>query len=274
MDFMYEYKGSIPSKDDIKLAYEFDAFRQYAYDMKEMADAGCWSRSALTNTITDDDAFGNLQGASIAWNSSVFTYMRQAEKTEGVECMAYDLTKDHLVSAEAYSNNDMAIAAGSKNPERAAMVLDLIKFDTYLNRLLLLGIEGVHYTINDNNEYTTGLDKSADYTAMSVSVAWAIKNGELSQAGMEERQKKVTDAWKERLQMNPTITFVFDDTDVKAYVSAVTSILTDYVPMLELGLVDDVDTTLDEMIQKCYDAGLQNIYDEFYAQYDEWAATR
>jgi putative aldouronate transport system substrate-binding protein len=274
MDFMYEYKGSIPTKDDIKLAYEFDAFRQYAYDMKEMADAGCWSRSALTNTITDDDAFGNLQGASIAWNSSVFTYMRQAEKTEGVECMAYDLTKDHLVSAEAYSNNDMAIAAGSKNPERAAMVLDLIKFDTYLNRLLLLGIEGVHYTINDNNEYTTGLDKSADYTAMSVSVAWAIKNGELSQAGMEERQKKVTDAWKERLQMNPTITFVFDDTDVKAYVSAVTSILTDYVPMLELGLVDDVDTTLDEMIQKCYDAGLQNIYDEFYAQYDEWVATR
>jgi putative aldouronate transport system substrate-binding protein len=91
---------------------------------------------------------------------------------------------------------------------------------------------------------------------------------------MEERQKKVIDAWNERLQMNPTITFVFDDTDVKAYVSAVTSILTDYVPMLELGLVDDVDTTLDEMIQKCYDAGLQNIYDEFYAQYDEWVATR
>ena len=41
--------------------------------------------------------------------------------------------------------------------------------------------------------------------------------------------------------MNPTITFVFDDTNVKAYVSAVTAVLTDYVPMLELGLVDDVD---------------------------------
>ena len=28
--------------------------------------------------------------------------------------MAYDLTKDHLVGAEAYSNNDMAITAGTR----------------------------------------------------------------------------------------------------------------------------------------------------------------
>lgn len=273
LDFMYEYTGDIPAKEDIKLAYEFDSFRSYAKDMKEMADAGCWSRSALTNTVTDDDAFGNLQGASIAWNSSVFTYMEQAEQTEGVECMAYDITPNNLVSAEAYSNNDMAIAAGSSNPERAAMVLDLIKFDTYLNRLLILGIEGEHYTIDDAGNYTE-TDKAGDYAAFAISASWAIKNGNLDEAGAPEREVKINDAMEARVQNNPTITFVFDDTDVKAYVSAVTAVLTDYVPMLELGLVDDVDATLDEMIQKCNDAGLQEIYTEFYAQYDEWLATR
>lgn len=46
------------------------------------------------------------------------------------------------------------------------------------------------------------------------------------------------------------------------------------MPILELGLVDDVDATLDEMIQKCYDSGLQQIYDEFFTQYDAWYATR
>ena len=46
------------------------------------------------------------------------------------------------------------------------------------------------------------------------------------------------------------------------------------VPMLELGLVDDVDATLDEMIQKCYDSGLQTVKDEFNAQYEAWYATR
>lgn len=273
MDFMYEYKGEVPTKDEIKLVYEFDSFREYAKDMKEFADAGCWSRSALTNTITDDDAFGNLQGASIAWNGSVFTYMEQAEQTEGVECMAYDLTKDNLVGAEAYSNNDMAIAAGSKNPERAAMVLDLIKFDTYLNRLLILGVEDEHYTLNENGEYTE-TDKAEDFAAWAISASWAIKNGDLNEAGTPEREKVISDGWESRVKVNPTITFVFDDAEVKAYVSAVGAVLGDYVPMLELGLVDDVDATLDEMIAKCYEAGLQNIYDEFFAQYDAWLLTR
>ena len=273
MDMMYKYTGETPTKDDIKLAYEYDEFKSYAKDMKEMADAGCWSRSALTNTVTDDDAFGNLQGASIAWNASVFTYMEQAEKTDGVECMAYDLTKDHLVGAEAYSNNDMAIAAGSANPERAAMVLDLIKCDTYLNRLIMLGVEGEHYSIDADGGYTE-LDKSVDYPATTVSASWAIKNGDLAEAGTPEREKVITDSWEERVQNNPTVTFVFDDTNVKEYSNAVNTVLNDYVPMIELGLVDDVDASIDEMMQKCYDAGLQNVYDEFYTQYDAWLASR
>ena len=269
----YQYDGEIPAKEDIKLVCELDYFRDFAHDMKTLADAGAWSRSALTNTVTDDDAFGNLQGASIAWNTSVFTYMEQAEKTEGVQCTAYDITQDHLVGAEAYSNNDMAITAGSQNPERAAMVLDLMKFDTYLNKLLLLGIEGEHYSINEQNEYTE-LENSTNYAAFSTSVSWAIKNGDLTEGGVPEREKAITDAWEERVVMNPTITFVFDDTNVKSYMSAVDSVLADYIPMLQLGLVDDVDATIDECVQKCYDAGLQNIYDEFYTQYDAWVATR
>ncbi len=272
-DMIFEYKGGVPSKDEIMLAYEYDLFREYAKDMKEMADAGCWSRSALTNTVTDDDAFGNLQGASIAWNGSVFTYMEQAEQTEGVTCMAYDLTTDNLVGAEAYSNNDMAIAAGSGNPERAAMVLDLIKFDTYLNRLMILGIEGEHYSIDEEGNYTE-LEAATEFPAFGVSASWAVKNGNLNEAGVPEREKKVTEGWEERVKSNPTITFVFDDTNVKSYLNAVDTVLQDYVPMLELGLVDDVDATLDEMIKKCYDAGLQQVYDEFFAQYEAWAATR
>ena len=273
LDMIYEYNGSIPAQDDIKIAYDTDYFRSYAHDMKTLADAGCWSRSALNETVTDDDAFGALQGASIAWNGSVFTYMEQAEQTEGVECMAYDLTTDHFVGCEAFSNNDMAIAAGSKNPERAAMVLDLIKFDTYLNRLLILGIEGEHYSLDDEGYYTE-LEKSADYAAFAISASWAIKNGDLNEAGVSEREKKITNAWAERVENNPTITFVFDDTSVSSYTASVKMVLDNYVPMLELGLVDDVDATLDEMMQKCYDAGLQEVYDEFFRQYNEWAATR
>lgn len=272
-DMIYQWNGSLPTADDITMSYETTYFRDYAKEMKEMADAGCWSRSALTNTVTDDDAFGALQGASIAWNGSVITYVRQAEQSDGVKCAIYDLTTDHFVGCEAFSNNDMAIAAGSKNPERAAMVLDLIKFDTYLNRLLILGIEGEHYSI-DADGYYTELDKSSDFAAFAISASWAIKNGDLNEAGADPRMQAVSEAWGERVENNPTITFVFDTTPVDSYVASVKVVLNDYVPMLELGLVDDVDATLDEMIQKCYDSGLQTVKDEFVSQYNAWLATR
>lgn len=272
-DMIYSWDGDLPKADEITMSYETDWFRNYAKDMKKLADAGCWSRSALTNTVTDDDAFGALQGASIAWNGSVITYVKQAEQSDGVKCALYDLTTDHFVGCEAFSNNDMAIAAGSKNPERAAMVLDLIKFDTYLNRLLILGVEGEHYSI-DADGYYTELDKSADFAAYAISASWAIKNSDLHEAGADPRMQAISDGWGERVENNPTITFVFDTTPVDSYVAAVKVVLNDYVPMLELGLVDDVDKTLDEMIQKCYDSGLQTVKDEFNKQYEAWYATR
>lgn len=272
-DMIYSWDGDLPTADEITTSYETEWFRNYAKDMKTLADAGCWSRSALTNTVTDDDAFGALQGASIAWNGSVITYVKQAEQSDGVKCALYDLTTDHFVGCEAFSNNDMAIAAGSKNPERAAMVLDLIKFDTYLNRLLILGVEGEHYSI-DADGYYTELDKSADFAAYAISASWAIKNSDLHEAGADPRMQAISDGWGERVENNPTITFVFDTTPVDSYVAAVKVVLNDYVPMLELGLVDDVDKTLDEMIQKCYDSGLQTIKDEFNKQYEAWYATR
>ena len=67
---------------------------------------------------------------------------------------------------------------------------------------------------------------------------------------------------------------LFIITMVDSYLAAVKVVLDDYVPMLELGLVDDVDKTLDEMIQKMYDSGLQTVKDEFTAQYEAWYATR
>lgn len=273
-DLIYDYKeGSLPESSDIQLVYATDLFKSYAHDMKELADAGAWSRSALTNTVTDDDAFGNLQGASIAWNTSVFTYIDQAEQTEGVVGAAYDLTKNNLVGCECYSNNDMAIAAGSADPARAAMVLDILKNDTYLNHLWILGVEDEHYTINDAGEYTE-TDKAGDFAAYAISASWAIKNGDLKEAGGDPRAEKVTESWEERVVNNPTVTFVFDDSNVADYKAAVSAVLNDYVPMLELGLVDDVDSTIDEMIKACYDSGLQNVLDEFNTQYDAWKATR
>ncbi len=73
---------------------------------------------------------------------------------------------------------------------------------------------------------------------------------------------------------NPLTSFIFDPSPVQANADAVDSIIGDYYGMLGLGLVDDAEAMLDEMLAKCYSAGLQDIYDELYKQYNAWLATR
>lgn len=271
MDYIFD-GSTTPTADDIQLAYEMDVFKDFAHEMKRLADAGVWSRSALTNTTTKDEAFGALQSAADAWNASLFTYIAQAEQTEGVECAVYDLAADNMSSA-AYGSGGMALAEGSQNLERAAMVLDLFENDTYLNRLMTLGIEGVHYEMVDEDHYIE-LEKSADFAIWVTAASWSIKNYKLTDAADDPRRQAISEETEARGVPSPTRTFAMDTTEIADYVTAIKNVLNDYVPMLQLGLVDDVDATIAEMLQKLDDAGLQIYKDAFVEQYNAWLAAQ
>lgn len=270
LGYTFDGTDTPPAIDDIQLIYQTDVFKNFCYDMKELADAGCWSRGALTNSITDDEAFGALQGASVAWNSSVFTYIDTAEKTEGVECAVYDLSPN-ATTAAAYGAGGMALAEGSKNLERAAMVLDIMENDTYLNRLLILGVEGVHYEMSDSTHYTE-LEKSVDYPIWGIAASWAIKNVKLIEEGQDPRREAIEADIESRGVPSPTNSFSFDETEISDYSAALKTVLGEYVYMLQLGLVDDVDATIDEMMEKLEASGLQTYLDAFKTQYEAWYA--
>lgn len=271
ISYIYPYNPdeNVPSWDEIKFSWDSDWFRSFCADMKEMADAGCWSRSALTNEVQSQDAFGALQSASIAWTQGMFPYFEIAEKTEGVVCAAYDITMDHFAPCEAYNNNDMAIAACSKNPQRAAMILDLVKNDTELAHLLRFGIEGTHYELSDEFEYIA-LDKSEDYSRDCLSMDWATKAGDVVALAKDPRERAIVAEQTEKMVACPTEGFVFDDSSVSAECSAVNAILKEYIPSLQLGLMDDFEAAIDEMLASCNAAGLEKIEAEIQAQYEAW----
>ncbi|MCR5330837.1 MAG: ABC transporter substrate-binding protein [Lachnospiraceae bacterium] len=267
--YYYKYNGKVPSYDEIEFAYTTDYFRSFCYEMKEMADAGVWSRSALTNEISAADSFGALASASMAWNTSVFNGIETCEKTEGVVGAAYDITQKNFSIGEAYNNNDMAITASSQNPERTAMILDIIKNDTYLHRLFRLGIEGVHYTIDEHGVYTE-LEKASDYPADSLSLCWAIKNSTLTQGGADPRKQAIIDEESAKMVACPTEGFVFDDSAVSFEVSAVNTVLDEYVKSLQLGLLEDIDSAIATMMDLARQSGLDKVEAEFKKQYEAW----
>ncbi|MBR6571395.1 MAG: ABC transporter substrate-binding protein [Clostridia bacterium] len=271
----YPEDGILPEAEEIKFAMSTDWFRSFAHDMKKLADAGAWSRAALNNTIANYQAFGNGTGATTFWNGSIFSYMRTVEKTaEGIECVPCDLSPNSRVFCEEYNNSVMAIAANSENPERAALVADLISYDYELNLLALLGIEGTHWTEAEGGRFYSSDDASNGYQDNTNAMGWWAKKDYKLGVVNDQQQEDYNLKLKTRMTSNPCITFVFDEAPVKPYMAAINNIRAEYFGVLTLGLVDDVDATLAEFEQKLKEAGIQKVYEEFYKQYNAWKATR
>ena len=79
-------------------------------------------------------------------------------------------------------------------------------------------------------------------------------------------QYEIGEIWKEKALEGPTAAFSFDDSNVKNELANLQSVYTQYVPLLDLGLVDDVEKTLDEFNKQAEAAGLQKIMDEAKTQ--------
>ena len=270
--FMTTYQGAgvRPAAEDWQYTYACDAFRSFAHEMKKLADAGCWSRSALSNTsVGNYESFGNLTGASEVWNGTIFNYMHQAEANEGVRTEAYDLSPDSVVFAEEYNNSVMCISANSANPERAALVADLLGYDYDLNLLALLGIQDVNWEDLGNGYYFSDTAQES-YPACSNALGWWCKKDYKIAVYDDSRREAFDNNFKSRMVSNPCTTFVFDEAPVKAYMAAVSAVKDEYFNALSLGLVDDVDATFDEMLERLDTAGWPIVKAEFDKQYNAW----
>ena len=272
--FAYLYNdGKIPAKEDFFVYWDSPYMRDFAKRMKYLAENGAWSQDALSGTVSDDDSFANGLGASIAWNGSVYRYGERAEENvSGAVAAYYDLTPNSIVHAENYNNGIMAIAAASKDQERTGMVLDLLKNYSPLYRLYVGGFEGEHYVVTEDGLRDKG-PKADDYGWDTC--GWGIRRNDLLQVANEDpRETALNATFTSRMVVPPTNGFSFDQVPVKNEMAAVQAVIDEYRPMLELGVVDDVDASIDEMLDRMYQSGLEDVKAEFFRQYDAWLATK
>ena len=76
-------------------------------------------------------------------------------------------------------------------------------------------------------------------------------------------------------EMSEFFGFSVDSTNVATQITAVKAVVDEYKAGLSSGsMTDDVRGKVDEMVQKMYDAGLQDILDEYQSQLDAWLATK
>lgn len=150
------------NKDDFKIFLMVDRkeTKKFSNDVKEWYDNGVFSKSVLSNNTSAEEAFKNGKSL-LAWTSSpasANSIWRQIPEIPGAD--KWDIRFYSMYSKQQRAYNFMNCAIGisrtSQNKENALIALDAIYKDQELYRLLTSGIEGEHYT-NDENGYAAVL---------------------------------------------------------------------------------------------------------------------
>lgn len=225
---------------------------------KEFKDKGYWSSDALTISDCDYDSFNVGKGASFnKFLSQSYQFAANANNTNpDWDCRVYRVTDQPLLQ-QSPLNNAMAINATTKNFERSMMVMDLLGYDQSYYDLMYYGFEGTHYTLD--GEAVTN-DGSFGGTAISMGFVTTCMRSEAGENPDYTALKNSASCLPIQCQV------VFDTTNVATEVAMTTQITAKYLPILALGMSDDVEATYAQFKAELEAAGQQTIVDEYISQ--------
>lgn len=275
------YHAQDASDLDFKYIVEWDGFRDYCMQMKELADAGAWSSDVLNSS--DERQTGLLTGrtAGMIWNiGSCVTYAKQAnEENPDWNVTIVDPVASQPKKVNSYINNGVAINANSKNKERAMMVLNEFYTNPDVYDLAMLGVEGKHWEAVGDDQYKV-LDQSG--YGVSNNCNWGWNNCEIqreefieNRTALDDRNDELQEQFSANIKAEHVYDgFNFDSTNVSTQFAAVEAALGNYYEPLVNGLVDDVDKSIEEMKAALESAGIQDVLDEMIRQADEYATAK
>lgn len=270
-DWLYYNNGKedAPSSDDIFYYYGSDLNLEYCKEMAELAKDGAWSTDAINDTTDPQSYFENGTSGSFVWNTSVFPAGKNLEDAGNGTYAVYDLSPETPRSRTSYSTDAIAITTSSKDPERTALVLDYMKSDVGLNRLLMGGMEGTYWELDEDGNRVT-LDAAENYAWNNW--AWALnRQDEPDEAGMDERQIEIQEKIDAK-EYHPAIAgFTFDPKNVETEYTMVKSVVDEYKQSFALGIYgDDTENEFDTFKQKLEGAGLEKVTEELITQYNAY----
>ncbi len=260
---------------DLDFYYMLDwpGFTDYCKQMKELADAGCWSADVLSST--DERQTGLLTGktAGMIWNlGSCKNFAKQANaENPDWNVTLCDPVASQPKKVNSYINNGVAINIGSENKERAMMVLNEFYTNPEVFDLAMLGIEGKHWEAVGDDMYKV-IDESNFGVDSNCNWGWTnceIKRTEYieDRTILDDTHDAMIDTWNNNVKSeHPYDSFNFDSTSVSTQFAAVEAAVGTYFDPLVNGLVDDVDASIEEFKAALESAGIRDILAEMEKQ--------
>jgi len=252
--------------------------KDVAATMKDWYGKGYINKDVYANKVRSKDVICDGK-TGVAFGNSVdiqATIASCDSKGIDTELIPIYSPEGHEV-ANSPLNNGAAIAATSKNPERALMFLDRIMENPDYDNLVYFGIEGKNYAITSDGKIglPEGVTASTNDYPADAAGFW-FTNKDLFKPMADWTPEFI--ALKEQLKtalVNPAYnTFSFDQDNVKAQAANIAQVDTQYMNPIRVGAVKDVDSAFQTYIDKLKSAGLDDLLAEQKKQAEAFLASQ
>ncbi len=188
------------------------------------------------------------------------------------ETRAYITIEEPYVSFNNLTSSMTAISVNSKNPELAMDVLELFYTDKEVYNMLIYGVEGVHYKLDENQQVETISDGH-----IMDGVSWMTGN-ELINAyvkqGVNPEVGKKTDEVNRSARPSAFLGFGFDTSNVSTELSALNAVYAEFSFLTYGAGDDDVEKQAEEFKSKMESAGAEAARAELQRQLEEFVASK
>lgn len=166
------------------------------------------------------------------------------------------------------------ISATSENPERAMMALELINSDPYVATTLRFGMEGTHWTLNEdgtmNMEGTLNANGDNNYYWYGAQFGAVVNSKVPASSGSAQFMEKMAAANAKGVPGN--MGFIFDPTPVQNEVAACSAVIDEFDVNLRYGKIDEseIEGELQAFSDKLDASGIAKVVAEAQAQLDAY----
>lgn len=229
-----------------------------------------WYQDGL---VYKDAATSSETGDTLMANGITFSYITQAElgaeesktNTTGYEVVAVEYGQ---IPVQTYNVNAWAwaVPVTSQNPEAAVAFLNEMYTNPDIENLLVYGLEGRDYELNDQGEAVRQSDleyQSEDFLFGNQFNAYPAAG-----TGSDFRERALESL--QEATVSPYYGCVVDTDPIANELTALSNVLAKYEAGLESGSADL--STLDTMLSELESSGLQVVLDYYQQVLDEWLA--
>ena len=262
--------------EDLLWFAETPEYRAFCLEMADFYKKGYFPANVISNDVLLDDNFYAGTSAIIhaGYDSAANIKDRLTDDTAVFLNAYWDETSSPIRGG--YFCYAACFPPASKKTERAAIALDVMRNDPIVNRLLVGGVEGRHYTLSEDGKHYIPGPEASDFPWNSFANNASLQNDDAPSQLIEPEYQKYQDMYEAAVAPSesfPLTGFNYNAEKYTAELSAATALFNEYRFSFCFGLFgDQTEAKLDEFIAQMKALGIDDICNDYREQLSAYIA--